>query len=68
MKTINFIIEQCFQTKLLIGYIPGVTGAHSQGECLKELISNLKEVCELIELNGYRLEGMYDDLTIQFET
>lgn len=67
MQTINFIIEYCLKTKLLIGYIPGMTGAHSQGECVAELVGNLKEVCELIELNGCQLEGVYDDGIIQFE-
>lgn len=35
-------------TKLYIGTVPGLPGAHSQGATLDELHANLREVIELI--------------------
>jgi predicted RNase H-like HicB family nuclease len=35
-------------TKLYVGTIPGLSGAHSQGATLDELRRNLEEVVELI--------------------
>lgn len=35
-------------TKLYVGTVPGLTGAHSQGATLDELQRNLREVIELI--------------------
>ena len=35
-----------------VGYIPGLRGAHSQGETLDELNHNLKEVVELLLEDG----------------
>ncbi|MGB9767281.1 MAG: type II toxin-antitoxin system HicB family antitoxin [Sulfurihydrogenibium sp.] len=34
-------------TKLYVGIIPNIPGAHSQGKTLEELNQNLKEVLEL---------------------
>jgi predicted RNase H-like HicB family nuclease len=34
-------------TGFYVGIIPGITGAHTQGETLDELHKNLKEVVEL---------------------
>lgn len=42
------VIERCLKTGLFVGYIPGLPGAHSQGETPEELQSNLKEVLELL--------------------
>ena len=42
------VIERCLKTGLFVGYIPGLAGAHSQGETLEELQGNLKEVLELL--------------------
>jgi predicted RNase H-like HicB family nuclease len=33
---------------LLVGYVPGIPGAHTQAETLEELQQNIKEVLELI--------------------
>ena len=52
MKTYTAVIERCQGTNLLVGYIPGIPGAHSQGETLDELNQNLKEVLELILEDG----------------
>ena len=47
MKTFTAYIEWDPQTKLYVGIIPGVPGAHTQGATLDELHGNLKEVLEL---------------------
>jgi len=47
MKTLTAYIEYDEQTKLYFGLIPGIVGAHTQGETLDELNKNLKEVLEL---------------------
>jgi len=41
-------IEYDPDTKLYVGTIPGLPGAHSQGTTLDELRLNLQEVVELI--------------------
>lgn len=45
--TINAVIEWDAETKLYIGIVPGIHGAHSQGKTLDELDKNLIEVLEL---------------------
>ena len=54
MRTYNFtaVIEKCAETGLLVGYVPGFTGAHSQGETLDELNENLREVIEMLLEDG----------------
>ena len=47
MKTFAAYIEWDPITKLYVGMIPGVTGAHTQAKTLDELQKNLKEVLEL---------------------
>ncbi len=55
MKSSDFdILKTAIITKdeksgILVGHIPGIPGAHSQGETLDELYKNLKEVLELLE-------------------
>ena len=36
--------EHCKETGLYVGYVPGFTGAHSQGKPLDELNKNQQEV------------------------
>jgi len=48
MKTFTAIVERDSDTKLYVGYVPGVPGAHSQGETLDELQENLREVIEML--------------------
>lgn len=48
MKTFTAVIEKDSDTKLYVGYVPGFTGAHSQGETLDELQGNLGEVIEML--------------------
>ncbi len=47
MKTFTAYIEWDAETKLYVGIVPGVPGAHTQGASLDELHKNLKEVLEL---------------------
>lgn len=52
VRAYTAVIEKCPDTGLFVGYIPGLRGAHSQGETLDELNHNLKEVVELILEDG----------------
>ena len=52
MTTYTAVIERCPATRLYVGYVPGFPGAHSQGETLEELNSNLIEVIELLGLTA----------------
>ncbi|MBO3460798.1 type II toxin-antitoxin system HicB family antitoxin [Aetokthonos hydrillicola Thurmond2011] len=47
MKTFTAYIEWDSETKLYVGIIPGIPGAHTQGATLDELQANLQEVLEL---------------------
>ncbi|OFV95833.1 MAG: hypothetical protein A3H94_03355 [Acidobacteria bacterium RIFCSPLOWO2_02_FULL_60_20] len=47
MKTFTAYVEFDPETKLYVGIVPGITGAHTQGATLDELQNNLKEVLEL---------------------
>ncbi len=47
MKTFTAYIERDPETKLYVGMVPGIPGAHTQGASLDELHRNLKEVLEL---------------------
>jgi predicted RNase H-like HicB family nuclease len=51
MRTFTAVIERCPDTGLLVGYVAGFPGAHSQGETRDELVRNLQEVV------GMLLEG-----------
>jgi predicted RNase H-like HicB family nuclease len=60
MKTFTAVIEKDSDTNLYIGYVPGFPGAHSQGETLDELQSNLCEVIEmLLEDSELEIEGVF---------
>jgi hypothetical protein len=41
-------IERCQGTDLMVGHIPGIAGARSQGETEGELFDNLREVLEML--------------------
>ena len=47
MRKIAAYIEKDPENGLYIGIVPGIPGAHTQGETLDELQRNLKEVLEL---------------------
>ena len=46
-KTFTAYVEYDPETKLYVGTIPGIAGAHTQGATLDELHQNLKEVLAL---------------------
>lgn len=48
MRTFTAIVERDSDTELYVGYVPGFSGAHSQGETLDELNENLREVIEML--------------------
>jgi predicted RNase H-like HicB family nuclease len=52
MKAYTAVIEQCPDTGLYVGYVPGFPGAHSQAASLDELNANLKEVIEMLLEEG----------------
>lgn len=52
MKSYTFIIERDAQTGLFVGYVPGWTGAHSQGGSVEELRANLEEVVSMLLEDG----------------
>jgi predicted RNase H-like HicB family nuclease len=41
-------IERCPKTPFFVGYVPGLPGAHSQGETIDELNANLAGVIEML--------------------
>ncbi|HKP51384.1 MAG TPA: type II toxin-antitoxin system HicB family antitoxin [Chloroflexia bacterium] len=47
MRIFTAYVEFDPETKLYVGVISGIPGAHTQGETLDELQYNLKEVLEL---------------------
>lgn len=52
MKQYTAVVERDPDTGLYVGYIPGFSGAHSQGETLDELNRNLREVIEMLLEDG----------------
>jgi predicted RNase H-like HicB family nuclease len=52
VKTYTAIVEQCPDTGLYVGYVPGFPGAHTQGETMDELNQNLREVIEMLLEDG----------------
>jgi predicted RNase H-like HicB family nuclease len=52
MKSFTAVIERDHETGLLVGYVPGFPGAHSQGETLDELNDNLREVIAMLLEDG----------------
>ena len=52
MKTFTAVVERDPVTGLLVGYVPGFPGAHSQAETLDELNGNLREVISMLLEDG----------------
>ena len=59
MKTFTAYVEWDPETKLYVGIVPGIAGAHTQAATLDELQRNLKEV---IELCLEEIKGEIEDL------
>jgi len=52
VRSFSALIERCADAGLLVGYVPGFPGAHSQGETLDELLANLREVIAMLLEDG----------------
>jgi predicted RNase H-like HicB family nuclease len=52
MKTYSVVIERDSDTGLLVGYVPGWPGAHTQAAHIDELHKNLREVIEMLLEDG----------------
>ncbi len=52
MKSYLAVVERNRNTKLLVGYVPGFPGAHTQAETLDELSRNLDEVIAMLLEDG----------------
>ncbi len=46
-RTLTAYVEYDRESKLYVGMVPGIRGAHTQAATLDELQDNLKEVLEL---------------------
>ena len=51
-RTFTAVIERDTDTGFYVGFVPGLPGAHTQGETLDELNANLKEVVEMLLEDG----------------
>jgi len=52
MKNFTAVVERDPVTGLLVGYVPGFPGAHSQAATLDELNVNLREVIAMLLEDG----------------
>jgi len=60
MRAYTAVVERDVDTGLLVGYVPGFAGAHSQGATLDELNRNLREVIAMLLEDGEpRLEAEF---------
>jgi predicted RNase H-like HicB family nuclease len=52
MRSFQVVVERDPETKVLVGYVPGWPGAHSQGASLDDLMKNLTEVVSMLLEDG----------------
>lgn len=52
MQNYTAVVERDPVTNLLVGYVPGFPGAHTQAASLDELQANLREVIEMLLEDG----------------
>jgi predicted RNase H-like HicB family nuclease len=63
LRAFRVVIERDPETSLLVGYVPGWPGAHSQGTDNEELLQNLREVIEMLLEDGEpELESEFVDV------
>ncbi len=67
MRTFSVVVQRDPETGLLVGYVPGWPGAHTQAANNEELEQNLREVIEMLLVDGEpQLEAEFVDVrTIQ---
>ena len=51
-KTYTAVVERSTETGLLVGFVPGSPGAHTQGETLDEVNASLREVIAILVEDG----------------
>jgi len=67
-RTVTAYVEWDPQTKLYVGIVPGIPGAHTQAATLDELRQNLKEVVELcVEEHGVEMPHFVGIQQIEIE-
>ena len=52
MRSFTVVVERDPDTGLLVGYVPGWPGAHSQAATLDDLKQNLREVIAMLLEDG----------------
>ena len=52
MREFTAVVERDSETGLLVGYVPGFPGAHTQAETPEELTRNLREVISMLLEDG----------------
>jgi predicted RNase H-like HicB family nuclease len=52
MRTFTAVVERDPETGLLVGYVPGWPGAHTQAATIDELRANLHEVIAMLLEDG----------------
>jgi len=63
VKTFRFVIERDPETGVLVGYVPGWPGAHTQADDEDELQENLREVIAMLLEDGEpQLESEFVDV------
>jgi predicted RNase H-like HicB family nuclease len=63
MRSYQFVVERDPETGLLVGYVPGWPGAHTQAVDIDELQENLREVIEMLLEDGEpKLESEFVDV------
>ena len=66
MKTLTAYVQWDPETRLFVGVVPGIRGAHTQGASLDELRDNLKEVVALcVEEQADSLDNLPDFVGLQ---
>jgi predicted RNase H-like HicB family nuclease len=64
MHVYTAVVERDSETGLLVGYVPGFPGAHTQAESMEELETNLKEVVAMLLEDGEPpLQGEFVGIT-----
>jgi predicted RNase H-like HicB family nuclease len=63
MRTFSIVVERDPETGLLVGYVPGWPGAHTQATDTRELEQNMREVIEMLLEDGEpHLESEFVDI------
>jgi predicted RNase H-like HicB family nuclease len=63
MRTFPIVVERDPETGLLVGYVPGWPGAHTQAADTRELEQNMREVIEMLLEDGEpHLESEFVDV------